>query len=116
MKLTKDEKIAMVTKAVQARLDEAANDPTNPVTGEELARIMLECLAIADTGDPLGMVRINPDTGATADRLMVGTDVKWRVTVPGDPNVSYDTSPTMQGWDVAYDPTAIRVDPLPETP
>jgi len=114
IQLTLEDKVAMVKRAVQARIDESVKDSTiQPPTAEELARIMLAALAMAENGDPLGTVRINPETGATADRLLRETDIVWRVTTPGDQNISYDTRPTMEGWDVAYDPTAVKADPIP---
>lgn len=64
---------------------------------------VLHALNAIQTGDPVGMVRRNPEDGHVAHRVLISGVGQWRVTGPGGENY-IDMQPTLLDWDVIYTP------------
>lgn len=79
-----------LVERVRALLDD------EEVSEDQINRVIVAYEA-AHSGDPVGTVLLNPETGATARRVSVDGVHKWRVD---DGEVSWDTRPTLEGWTV----------------
>ncbi|AKF15204.1 minor tail protein [Mycobacterium phage ShedlockHolmes] len=73
------------------------------VTEEQVANVIAAWNAVK-AGDPVGMVRRDPDTGKVAHRVEAVGVQQWRVSAPGGDQYS-DLQPTLP-WPVLFDPSA----------
>lgn len=70
------------------------------LTAEQINRVITAFQA-AHEGAELGTVMIHPETGAVAKRVSVEGVHKWRVM--DDDGFSFDTRPTLVGWDTVQE-------------
>ncbi|ASR85326.1 hypothetical protein SEA_TIERRA_27 [Mycobacterium phage Tierra] len=73
------------------------------VTDEQVATILAAWNNVK-AGDPVGMVRRDPETGSVAHRVEAVGVQQWRVSAPNGGQHN-DLQPTLP-WPVLYDPTA----------
>ncbi|ASR84778.1 minor tail protein [Mycobacterium phage Hurricane] len=73
------------------------------VTDEQVANVLAAWNNVK-AGDPVGMVRRDPDSGRVAHRVEVVGVQQWRVSAPGGDQYS-DMQPTLP-WPVLFDPSA----------
>lgn len=77
--------VAAAATAAQGQIDEivAATPPGQSVPAEQIINAVLAAYNYVQAGDPVGMIRKDPETGATAVREMVDGVPKWSVTSGG---------------------------------
>ena len=84
-----------VVEAISAQLPE--------VTSEHVAMV-LQVWNVIKTGDPVGTIVSDPDTGSIGVRVSESGVHMWRVTGP-DGSTWGDMQPTLAGWTVVKEGT-----------
>lgn len=82
--------------AVSDSLVSAISAQLPTVTDEQVAMV-LDALNTITTGEPLGTVVTDPDTGRIAVRVAENGIHQWQVTYP-DGGTAIERQPTLPGW------------------
>lgn len=70
-----------------------------PAVTDEQVAMVLNAWNIVQSGDPLGTVLTDPETGRVAVRVAMNGVHHWRVTDP-DGGSWVESTPTLPGWTV----------------